>query len=523
MNASPRTFAASLSAMIGICLVIMLIALDSTVVGTAMPRIIADLKGYELYTWTASAYLLTNAIMIPIMGRLGDLYGRKPFVLGAILLFTLASVLCGFSQNMIQLVLARGLQGVGGGMLTGVAFASVSDLFPDRLQRVRWQAMLSATFGIATAVGPALGGWLTEHAGWRSVFYVNVPVALIALPVVWRFLPHIVHHEGDDKSIDWLGALLLAVSVSALLLATEQGQAHGFGKPLFIALALLAAATGTLFVWHQHHSKAPIIPPRLFGNRAVMQLITLGALTGLVMFVLIYYAPLLLQGGFGLSPNTAGLIMTPLLVLITIGSIINGRLIPRLQRPERLVAWGQGLLLIGCMLLLQLHATTPHAFAMVAFGVCGLALGFQLPNLTLQVQAVVERRDVGIASALIQTTRMLGSMVGTSVAGVIVNASFSRHVGSILDASDLVSAPVRDLLDTPQILVREQDQVALVELGKRLNFDAAPLLAHAREGLITGVHHAWLTCAVIVLFAIVLALRLPRFALHAPDKSHMAK
>ncbi|HSD38755.1 MAG TPA: MDR family MFS transporter [Rhodocyclaceae bacterium] len=523
MNAAPRSFGASLSAMIGICLVIMLIALDSTVVGTAMPRIIAELQGYGLYTWTASAYLLTNAIMIPIMGRLGDLYGRKPFVLGAIIVFTLASVLCAFSQSMIQLVLARGLQGIGGGMLTGVAFASVSDLFPDRLQRVRWQAMLSATFGISTAIGPSLGGWLTEHAGWRSVFYVNVPVALLALPVVWHYLPHIVHHEGEDKSIDWLGALLLAVSVSALLIATEQGQAHGFGRPLFIGLAILAVATGALFIWHQHHSKAPIIPPRLFANRAVQQLVCLGALTGLVMFVLIYYSPLLLQGGFGLSPNTSGLVMTPLLVLITIGSIINGRLISRLKKPERLVAWGQVLLLVGCVMLMQLNANTGHAFAMLAFGVCGLALGFQLPNLTLQVQAVVERRDVGIASALIQTTRMLGSMVGTSVAGVIVNSSFSRHVSGILGTSGITSQPVRELLDTPQILIREEDQSALAEFGKSLHFDAASLLDQAREGLISGVHHAWLACALIICFAIILALRLPHFALHAPDKSHIAK
>ena len=515
---SARSFSASLAAMIGICLVIMLIALDTTVVATAMPRIIADLKGYELYTWTASAYLLTNAIMIPIMGRLGDLYGRRPFVLGAIVLFTLASMLCGLSQSMIQLVLARGLQGVGGGMLTGVAFASVSDLFPNRLQRVRWQAMLSATFGISTAIGPALGGWLTEHAGWHSVFYVNVPVALLALPVVWRCLPHIVHHDEKDKSIDWLGALLLAVSVSTILLATEYGQAHGFFTVRFIGLTAMAVSTGALFIWHQHHSKAPIIPPRLLANRAVLQLISLGALTGLVMFVLIYYAPLLLQGGFSLAPNAAGLLMTPLLVMITVGSIVNGRLIPRLQSPERLVAWGQALLLVGCLLLLQLHATTPQVFSLLAFGVCGLALGFQLPNLTLQVQAVVERRDVGIASAMIQTTRMLGSMVGASIAGVIVNESYSRHLDSVLAASGLHNSSVTALLSSPQILIRAQDQAELLSLGQRLNFDAAQLLEHARDGLITGVHHAWLASALVMVIAIALALRLPHFAVHAQDQ-----
>ncbi|MDB5887541.1 MAG: hypothetical protein JWM03_413, partial [Rhodocyclales bacterium] len=418
MNASSRSFSASLAAMIGISLVIMLIAVDSTVVSTALPRVVAELRGYDLYPWTASAYLMTNAVMIPIMGRLGDLYGRKPFVIASIILFTLASVLCGLSQSMLQLVLARGLQGVGGGMLTGVAFASVSDLFPNRLQRVRWQAMLSGAFGIATATGPVLGGWLTEHVGWRSVFFVNVPVAVLALPIVMKFLPHIVHHEGNDKSIDWLGAVLLAVGICGLLLATEQGQSHGFGSPLFLALLGMAVVAGALFVWHQYHSRAPIIPPRLFSNHAVRQLALLATFTGLTMFVLVFYSPLMLQGGFNLSPNSAGVLITPLLLMITIGSLLNGRLLPRLKRPERLIAQGQMLLLVGCLLLVTLNESSPRAWVMFVFGISGLSFGFQLPNLTLQIQSVVERRDIGIASALIQTMRMLGSMIGTSIAGV---------------------------------------------------------------------------------------------------------
>jgi len=521
MNAAPRTFTASLSAMIGISLVIMLIAIDSTVVGTALPRIVAELKGYDLYPWTASAYLMTNAVMIPIMGRLGDLYGRKPFVIASIILFTFASVLCGLSQSMLQLVLARGLQGVGGGMLTGVAFASVSDLFPNRLQRVRWQAMLSGAFGIATATGPVLGGWLTEHVGWRSVFYVNVPVAVLALPVVIKFLPHIVHHEGKDKSIDWLGAVLLAVSICGLLLATEQGQSHGFGQPLFLAMLGVAIGAGALFVWHQYHSAAPIIPPRLFSNPAVRQLALLATFTGLTMFVLVFYSPLMLQGGFDLSPNSAGVLITPLLLMITIGSLANGRLLPRLKQPEKLIARGQVLLLIGCFLLVTLHATSSRSWAMFVFGICGLSFGFQLPNLTLQIQSVVERRDIGIASALIQTMRMLGSMIGTSVAGVIVNASFARHASGLLADAHISDTRVTTLLSSPQVLVRAQDQAVLTQLGQSLHFDTLHLMAQAREGLVSGIHNAYIGCAVVVAIAIGIALKLPPYALHAQDKSHM--
>lgn len=517
MTAASRSFAASMSAMIGLCLVIMLIALDTTVVGTAMPRIVAELQGYDLYTWTASAYLLTNAVMIPIMGRIGDLFGRKPFVIASILLFTLASVLCGLAQSMLQLVLARGLQGIGGGMLTGVDFASVNDLFPDRLQRVRWQAMLSATFGIATALGPWLGGWLTEHAGWRTVFFVNIPVAVVAFPVIARFLPHMVHSEEEDKSIDWVGALLLAVSIVALLLATEQGQMHGLLQPMFIGLMVAALIAGALFIWHQHHSVAPIIPPRLFANRAVLRLSAIGVFTGLVMFVLLYYSPLLLQGGFDLSPKTAGLLITPLLVTITIGSIINGKLIAHLRRPERLLMYGQIMLFGGCLFLIQMHADSDQRFVMFAFSLCGMALGFQLPNLTLQIQAVVELRDVGIASALIQTTRMLGSMVGTSLAAVIVNTSYSSHVDSVLSLHGLSDNTLTQLLNTPQILVRAEDQAAFARLATKLNFAAEPMLHEIRTGLITGVHNVYLGCALAIGCAVLLSLQLPHYDPHRRD------
>ncbi|MEC5397843.1 MFS transporter [Uliginosibacterium sp. H1] len=516
MNAAPRTLRHSLLAMIGICLVIMLIAVDSTVVGTALPRIVAELQGFELYPWIASAYLMTNAVLIPISGRLGDLYGRKPFVMASVIIFTLASVLCGMADSMLQLVLARGLQGVGGGMLTGVAFACISDLFPDRLQRVRWQAMLSATFGISTAIGPALGGWMTEHLGWRSVFYVNVPIAALAIPVVWRYLPQIVHHEGEDRSIDWVGAILLAVGVCTLLLATEEGPTIGFTSPLFLGLALAAIVVGVLFVRHQMGSRFPIIPARLFSNRAVRQLSLLGMMTGLMMFVLVFYAPLLLQGGFGLSPKAAGLVVTPLLVFITVGSIANGRLLPRLQKPERLIGWGLLLLMVGCLLLNLIRADSPQALSMLAFAMCGLALGFQLPNLTLHIQTVVEARDLGISSALIQTTRMLGSMLGASLAGVLVHLTYSNRITAALAQAGVSHAEVARLLATPQILIRGEDQAALQTLGQQLGFVPQALLDQARDGLIAGVHYAFLACALIALASFLLSRSLPPFVLHRP-------
>ncbi|MDP5238938.1 MFS transporter [Uliginosibacterium sp. 31-16] len=512
MEHSTRSFRASLAAMLGICLVIMLIALDSTVVGTAMPRIVAELRGYDLYQWIASAYLMGSAVMIPITGRLGDLYGRKPFVLLAVVLFTAASAACGLAQTILQLVLARGVQGLAGGMLVGVAFACVPDLFPDRLQRVRWQVMLSASFGVASALGPALGGWMTEHAGWRSVFYVNLPVALLALPVIWRYLPHIVHHDGEEeRSIDWLGALLMAAGICGLLLATERGQVHGFGNPLTLGLCVLALVCGGVFIWHQHHSRAPIIPPRLLANQGARQLMLLGLSTGMTMFVLVFYSPLMLQGGFGYSPALAGFVMTPLLVSVTLGSIVNGRVLPRMKKAERMIAWGQFGTLLSSLLLSQVGAGLPQGWMMAAFALCGFSLGFQLPNLTLQMMAAAGKRDLGVGSAMIQTTRMLGSMIGVGVAGVIVNAAYVRHIGAELAARHLTEPALVELLASPQLLIRQQDQATLLTLAQQIGVDAAALLDTARLGLVGGIHTAFLLCAVLAGLSIFISWRLPPY------------
>ena len=284
MEQSDRSFFASLAAMVGISLAFMLIALNTSVVGTAMPSIVADLSGYALYQWSASAFLVGNAVMIPITGRLGDLYGRKPFVLASVLLFALASIACGASQTMVQLVLARACQGLAGGMLLGVASACVPDLFPDEVQRVRWQVLLSAGYGIALAVGPWMGGWLTENVGWRYVFYINLPVALAALLMVWVYFPHIVHHEGlvaGGRSIDWMGALLLLLAMGGLLGAAEYSQLHGFANFRALGLWVGTSVLTYGFFRHQYHTAAPIVPPEILDNQGARKLMLLGMLTGL--------------------------------------------------------------------------------------------------------------------------------------------------------------------------------------------------------------------------------------------------
>jgi EmrB/QacA subfamily drug resistance transporter len=505
-----RSFRASLAAMIGICLVFMLTALNTSVVGTAMPRIVADLRGYDLYGWAASAFLMTNAVTIPVTGRLGDLYGRKPFVLAAVVLFTLSSAACGMAQTMPQLVFARGVQGFASGMLIGVVAACVPDLFPDRAQRVRWQVLLSSSFGVALAVGPALGGWVSEHLGWRYVFFVNLPVALTALPMVARYLPHTVHHDGGSRAIDWLGAVLLAAAVAALLFAAEAAQGHGLASAPSLALWAATGVTATLFFRHQYRTAAPIVPPAVLDDRAARRLMLLGVLTGLSMFLLVFYTPLLLQGSFAQSPNRAGIVMTPLLVCITVGSIVNGRILPRLERAERVLMWGQVALLVGCLLLTRLEASTPAPAMMAVLALCGLSLGFQLPNLTLQIIEVAGRRHFGVASALVQSTRMIGSMVGVGLASIAVDAVYARAIGAALARYRVSDDRLVRLLASPQLLIRDQDREAMLQAARSLGVDPAPLLDAARQGLASGTHAAFVLCALTAALCVAISLKLPQ-------------
>src|SRR5215475_1446028 len=212
--------------------------------------LLAELRGFELYAWVATSYLLTSVITVPIFGRLGDYYGRKPFVIASIVVFTGASVLCGAANSMLFLVIARGLQGIGGGMLVGTAFACIPDLFPDSVVRLRWQVLMSTAFGIANAVGPSLGGFLTQYYGWRSVFYVNLPVGLLSLFFVWKYLPHLRHvaHEARMR-LDWPGALLIAVALGSLQLFVERLPGRGLTASAIGLLALALAAGWALWQW----------------------------------------------------------------------------------------------------------------------------------------------------------------------------------------------------------------------------------------------------------------------------------
>lgn len=414
-----------LMAMAGVSATVVLAAFDSTIISTTLPRVAEALNGMALYAWVGTGYLLATAASILIFGRLGDMFGRKPLMLVSVLIIALGSIACGLAQSMTQLIIFRSLQGIGGGMMIATAFAAPADLFPDAKQRVRWMALVSAAFAMASGIGPVLGGAVTQALGWRAAFFISPIAAAVTLFLLARYFPRIRPLHDESRKIDWLGAVLLVIAVGAPLAALELAFASGdHAHPVLgLCLALAGAIAIAILIPTERRVATPIFPLRVLAGWESRLLNLAAMMVGAVMFVLIFYSPLLLQQVLGYTPSEAGLLLTPLVAAISVGSIINGRLFPRQTEPQRLMVFGGGLLATGSLMVLLISPGTSAWWILAAFFVNGCALGFLLPNLTLFMQMLSERRDVGVASALVQTTRAIGSALGTAVVGILISHS----------------------------------------------------------------------------------------------------
>ncbi len=414
-----------LIAMAGVSATVVLAAFDSTIISTTLPRVAEALDGMALYAWVGTGYLLATAASILIFGRLGDMFGRKPLMLVSVLIIALGSIACGLAQSMTQLIIFRSLQGIGGGMMIATAFAAPADLFPDAKQRVRWMALVSAAFAMASGIGPVLGGAVTQALGWRAAFFISPIAAAVTLFLLARYFPRIRPLHDESRKIDWLGAVLLVIAVGAPLAALELAFASGdHAHPVLgLCLALAGVIAIAILIPTERRVATPIFPLRVLAAWESRLLNLAAMMVGAVMFVLIFYSPLLLQQVLGYTPSEAGLLLTPLVAAISVGSIINGRLFPRQTEPQRLMVFGGGLLAAGSLMVLLISPGTSAWWILAAFFVNGCALGFLLPNLTLFMQMLSERRDVGVASALVQTTRAIGSALGTAVVGILISHS----------------------------------------------------------------------------------------------------
>jgi EmrB/QacA subfamily drug resistance transporter len=407
-------------------LTMLLAALDQTIVSTALPTITSDLGGLSQLSWVVTAYLLASTASAPIWGKLSDLYGRKPMLQWAIVIFLIGSVLAGAAQSMTQLIATRALQGLGGGGLMVLVMAVIGDVIAPR-DRGRYMGLFGAVFGLASIIGPLLGGFFTEHLTWRWIFYINVPLGLVAFAVVGVVLPLTVHRR--EHSIDWLGATLMVAGVVSLLLVTVWGGVRypWVSLPLD-TLAVFGIVMLIAFVIQERRAAEPIVPLSLFQNSVFRVTSGIGFVVGFAMFGTIVFLSMYMQVVHGSSPTVAGLQLLPLMFGLILTSILSGRLISRRGHYKVFPIIGTALATVGLYLFSQLQVTTPYWEIAVAALVLGIGLGNVMQVLVLAVQNSVDPRQLGAATSASTFFRSIGGSFGTAVFGAVLASRLAAEL-----------------------------------------------------------------------------------------------
>ncbi len=416
----------------GLMLVMFLAALDQTIVATALPTIVGDLGGLNHISWVVTAYLLAQTAVTPLYGKLGDMYGRKVVLQSALLVFLAGSALCGLSQSLDQLIAFRAIQGLGGGGLMVSAQAAIGDVVPPR-ERGRYTGLFGAVFGLASVAGPLLGGFLTSSLSWRWIFYVNLPLGILALFVLAATLPSVterVHH-----TIDYLGTALLAAGISAIvLLASLGGTTVAWSSPLIYALGIAGPLLLIGFVFAERRAPEPVLPMRLFRNRIFVLTSGVGFVVGFALFGAVTYMPLFLQVVKGSSPTGSGLQLLPLMGGLLITSIASGQVITRTGHYKPFPIAGTGVMVIALYLLSTLDPASDRATIFAFMFVLGLGLGMVMQVLVLAVQNAVDYADLGVATSGATLFRSIGGSLGTATLGAIFANRLSSELASVLPA-----------------------------------------------------------------------------------------
>lgn len=486
-------------------------ALDQTIMATAAPKIVASLGSFHLLSWVFTTYLLTSTVAIPLVGKLSDIHGRKLFLLAGMLIFLVASAGCGAAPNMVALITFRGLQGVGGGIIFSAVFATIGDIFSPA-ERGKYMGLFTGTFSLASVIGPTIGGLLTDHASWRWVFYLNVPVGAVALPAIWYNLP-LVRSDRRPR-IDVAGAVLLSIATTSGLLALAwSGQQFGWGSGVTLALIGLAVLSTAAFVYQEQHHLEPIIPFHLFRNREFLVGNLIGFSIGLAMMGPVPYLPTFLQVGLHASATGSGLVTTPQSLGLLITSIVGGQILSRTGRYKRLTILGVVLMLASMLLMLTLSSTsqTWHVSAFVIL--LGLGGGLTMPTMSVVIQNSVPHRFLGVATSSRQFFMQIGGVLGTALFGVLLTttfqAQFHRDVAPATRSTVSVQTLRRFEDPTLSLDQRAFDQVS-AEINAQPNGEV--LLADARHAqqtaIATAIRRVFLCSVGILAASLLLALLL---------------
>ncbi|WP_027819508.1 MDR family MFS transporter [Paraburkholderia bannensis] len=463
-------------------LVMLLAALDQTIVSTALPTIVGELGGLDRLSWVVTAYLLTSTIVVPLYGKFGDLFGRKIVLQAAIVIFLVGSALCGVAQDMPQLIALRALQGIGGGGLMVVTMAAVGDVIPPA-QRGKYQGMFGGVFGLATVVGPLLGGFLVEHLSWRWIFYINLPLGALALVVIGTvFKPRVAQVK---HVIDYMGAGWLAAALTCLILFTsEGGSLLPWNSPQLWLTLLMGVVAVAGFIHEEKHAVEPIMPLALFRERTFVLSSLIGFIVGVSLFGSVTFLPLYLQIVKGSTPSQAGVQMLPMMGGVLLMSVIAGRIISKIGKYRMFPIIGTACVAVAMMLLARLEIATPITQMYLYMGLLGCGLGMVMQVLILAVQNTVEFRHMGVATSGATLFRSIGGSVGVAAFGAVFSHGLHTRLATLMSADVELPQPL-----TPEVIRH------------------LPPALHAQylDAFAGALHTVYLSAACVVVLAFVLS------------------
>ncbi len=405
--------------LIGLIIAMFFSALDGTIVGTAMPKIVGDLGGLSMMTWLTTAYLLTSTTVVPIAGKLADLLGRRGVYITGLVIFMAASALCGIANNMTELIIYRGIQGIGGGVMMPMAMIVIGDMFTGK-ERAKFQGVFGGIYGLASVIGPQIGGWIVDSLNWKWVFYINLPVGIIATIFIALGLKG--RKNTGPINFDIAGMITMIIGVVSLLLALSLGGVdYAWDSWQIIGLFALAVIGIISFIIVENKAEEPILPMYLFKNRTFVTLNLIGFFMTIAMFGAIMFVPFFMQGIVGVSATESGTIMTPMMVTMIIASIIGGQLVFKVGIKPQIMT-GMFVIALGLYLLTTLDMDSSKTIATIFMGVMGLGIGLVMPTITLALQEVFDKKELGIVTSSSQFFRSIGGTFGATVLGAVMNS-----------------------------------------------------------------------------------------------------